>query len=116
MSVVERPLRVVLFGDGESPHLLKWARALAPRVELFVASSRGLTPALAELVAPERTLLLGHATKFEGGNVALLKTLPTLARWLRLTRARGGNGRCQRINHRIFDTGIIAAALLRCRS
>ena len=63
-----RPLRVVLFGDGESPHLLKWARALAPRVELYVASSRGLAPALAALVAPERTLLLGHATKFAGGN------------------------------------------------
>ena len=76
-------LRLVLFGDGESPHLLKWARALAPRVELHVASSRGLAPALAELVAPERTLALGQATKFEGGNAALLKTLPTLVRWLR---------------------------------
>ena len=83
MSVVERPLRVVLFGDGESPHLLKWALALVPRVELWVVSSRGLAPALAALVAPERTLLLGHATKFAGGNVALLKTLPRLARWLR---------------------------------
>ena len=83
MSVSKRPLRVVLFGDGESPHLLKWARALAPRVELYVASSRGLAPALAALVAPERTLLLGHATKFSGGNAALLKTLPRLARWLR---------------------------------
>ena len=83
MSVARRPLRVVLFGDGESPHLLKWARALAPRVELHVASSRGLAPALAALVAPERTLLLGHATKFSGGNAALLKTLPRLVRWLR---------------------------------
>ena len=83
MSVARRPLRVVLFGDGESPHLLKWARALAPRVELHVASSRGLAPALAALVAPERTLLLGHATKFAGGNAALLKTLPRLVRWLR---------------------------------
>jgi len=83
VSVVERQLRVVLFGDGESPHLLKWARALAPRVELWVASSRGLAPALAALVAPERTLLLGHATKFAGGNVALLRTLPRLVRWLR---------------------------------
>ena len=76
-------LRLVLLGDGESPHLLKWARALAPRVELHVASSRGLAPALAELVAPERTLALGQATKFEGGNAALLKQLPTLVRWLR---------------------------------
>ena len=83
MSVAKQPLRVVLFGDGESPHLLKWARALAPRTELYVASSRGLAPALAALVAPERTLLLAHDTKFEGGNVALLKTLPLLARWLR---------------------------------
>ena len=78
-----KPLRLVLFGDGQSPHLVKWARALAPRVELHVASSRGLAPALAELVAPERTLVLGHATKFSGGNAALLRTLPTLVRWLR---------------------------------
>jgi len=80
-------LRVVLFGDGESPHLLKWARALAPRVDLHVASSRGLAPALAALVAPERTLQLGHATKFAGGNAALLGTLPRLVRWLRAVDA-----------------------------
>ena len=80
-------LRVVLFGDGESPHLLKWARALAPRVELHVASSRGLAPALAQLVAPERALQLGHATKFSGGNAALLKALPRLVRWLRAVDA-----------------------------
>ena len=83
MSLPPRPLRVVLFGDGESPHLLKWARALAPRVELHVASSRGLAPALAALVPAERTLVLGQATKFAGGNAALLKTLPRLVRWLR---------------------------------
>ncbi len=83
MTQARRPLRLVLFGDGESPHLLKWARALAPRVELHLASSRGLAPALAALVPPERTLLLGHATRFEGGNAALLKALPRLVRWLR---------------------------------
>ena len=83
MTGASRPLRVVLFGDGESPHLLKWARALAPRVELHVASSRGVAPPLQALVAPERTLVLGHAAKFSGGNAALLKTLPRLVRWLR---------------------------------
>ena len=85
--MAKRPLRVVLFGDGESPHLLKWARALAPRVELHVASSRGLAPALAALVLAERTLQLQHATKFSGGNAALLKTLPRLVRWLQIGRA-----------------------------
>jgi len=83
VSAGQRPLRLVLFGDGESPHLVKWARALAPRVELHVASSRGLAPPLRALVAPERTLVLGHAAKFSGGNAALLKTLPRLVRWLR---------------------------------
>jgi glycosyltransferase involved in cell wall biosynthesis len=83
VTQARRPLRLVLFGDGESPHLLKWARALAPRVELHLASSRGLAPALAALVPPERTLRLGHATRFQGGNAALLKALPRLVRWLR---------------------------------
>ena len=87
MSAERRPLRVVLWGDGESPHLLKWARALAPRVELHVASSRGLAPALAALVPPARCLVLGHATKFDGGNAALLKALPRFARWLRAVDA-----------------------------
>ena len=87
MSAERRPLRVVLWGDGESPHLLKWARALAPRVELHVASSRGLAPALAALVPAERCLVLGHATRFEGGNAALLKALPRFARWLRAVDA-----------------------------
>ena len=37
-------MRLVLLGDGDSPHLLKWARALAPQVELWAASSRGFAP------------------------------------------------------------------------
>ncbi len=77
------PLRVVLWGDGESPHLLKWARALEPRVELFVASSRGLLPGIEALAGPGRRLALGRATKFAGGNASLLQSLPRLAAWLR---------------------------------
>ena len=50
---------------------------------LFVASSRGLAPALDALVPAERRLVLGHDTKFAGGNAALLKALPRFARWLR---------------------------------
>ena len=56
-------MRLVLLGDGESPHLLKWARALAPQVELWAASSRGFLPDWDGLVPPERRLALATRPK-----------------------------------------------------
>lgn len=76
-------MRLVLIGDADSPHLLKWARALAPRVELYVCSSRGFAPGFDALVPPERRLALQTRPNFEGGNVRLLAELPRLVRWLR---------------------------------
>jgi len=75
-------MRLVLIGDGESPHLLKWARALAPRVELWAVSSRGFLPGFDAVLPAERRLALETRPNFEGGNVALLRHLPRLARWL----------------------------------
>jgi L-malate glycosyltransferase len=76
-------MRLVLIGDGESPHLLKWARALATRVELWAASSRGFLPGFDEVLPRERRLALNTTPRFEGGNVALLATLPRLVPWLK---------------------------------
>jgi glycosyltransferase involved in cell wall biosynthesis len=77
--------RYVLFGDGDSPHLLKWARALAalPGIELWAASSRGFAAGFDALIPPERRLSLGSRPDAAGGNFALLRHLPRLARWLR---------------------------------
>jgi len=80
-------MRLVLLGDGESPHLEKWARALAPRVELWAASSRGFTPAFEALLPASRRLALDTAPRFGGGNVAVLRALPRLATWLKTVRA-----------------------------
>ncbi|MBP6901710.1 MAG: glycosyltransferase [Burkholderiaceae bacterium] len=79
-------MKLVLLGDGESPHLLKWARALAPEVELWACSSRGFMAGFDELVPPARRLALGTAPQFQGGNVGLLGQLPRLARWLKQVR------------------------------
>jgi glycosyltransferase involved in cell wall biosynthesis len=83
-------MRYVLWGDGESPHLLKWARALVaegPQVfdgfELWAASSRGFAAGLDALVPASRRLALGTAPAFAGGNVGLLRELPRFARWLK---------------------------------
>ncbi len=75
-------MRLVLLGDAQSPHLLKWARALAPRVDLWVASSRGFAEGFDGLLDPARRLALNTHPAFAGGNVAVLRTLPRLARWL----------------------------------
>lgn len=79
---MSRPLRFVLFGDGESPHIAKWMRALAPRTELWIASSRGLRPEVAHLVPVERQLLLHRSAAPGGGNAGLLRALPLLRKWL----------------------------------
>jgi L-malate glycosyltransferase len=75
-------LRLVLIGDGQSPHLLKWARTLAPLVELYAVSSRGFAEGFDAVLAPERRLALATRPRFEGGNAALLRTLPRLVRFL----------------------------------
>jgi len=76
-------LRLALIGDAESPHLLKWARALAPQVELWVASSRGFLPGFDGLVPSWRRLALGAQVQAAGGNIGLIKRLPELGRWLK---------------------------------
>jgi glycosyltransferase involved in cell wall biosynthesis len=81
-----KPMRLVLWGDGESPHLLKWARALAPQLELWAASSRGFLPGFDALLPAERRLALGTTPRTGGGNVALLRKLPMFANWLRRVR------------------------------
>ena len=83
-------VKYVLWGDGESPHLLKWARALraegGPALELWAASSRGFLPEFDACVPAARRLTLNTQPAFEGGNVALLRELPRFARWLRGVR------------------------------
>lgn len=74
--------RHVLIGDAESPHLLKWARALAPQVDLWVASSRGFAPGFDALVPERCRFALGEDTRHGGGNVGVLRRLPELGRWL----------------------------------
>ncbi len=77
--------RYVLIGDGESPHLLKWARALAAQahIELWVASSRGFAAGFDAVVPMARCLALATHGKAAGGNVGVLWALPRLAKWLK---------------------------------
>jgi L-malate glycosyltransferase len=77
-------MRYVLIGDGDSPHLLKWARALraTPGLELWAVSSRGFAAGFDEVIAPQRRLALLTTPRAAGGNAALLRCLPRLVHWL----------------------------------
>jgi len=75
-------MKLVLIGDAQSPHLLKWARALAPEVELWAASSRGFTPEFEAVVPAARRYAMDTNPDHGGGNVSVLKHLPGLGRWL----------------------------------
>lgn len=78
-------MRLVLIGDGESPHLLKWARALAqtPDLELWAASSRDFAPGFDDYVPAARRLALKTRPAHAGGNLHMLLALPRLGAWLR---------------------------------
>jgi L-malate glycosyltransferase len=82
-------MRIVLIGDAQSPHLLKWAKALAkhPGFELWAASSRGFMPEFDAVLPASRRLALGAQVKHGGGNLALLSKLPALGRWLKVVNA-----------------------------
>ncbi|RZJ12316.1 MAG: glycosyltransferase [Rubrivivax sp.] len=80
-------LKLVLIGDGESPHLLKWARALQPRVQLHAISSRGFLPEFRQLIPDAQRLALNTSPDHAGGNVALIKQLPKIGAWLADTDA-----------------------------
>ncbi len=74
-----------MIGDAQSPHLLKWARALAgmPDLELWVASSRGFAAGFDGVVPAGRRLALNTSPAAGGGNIAVLARLPALGAWLR---------------------------------
>jgi glycosyltransferase involved in cell wall biosynthesis len=90
VAVSQPALRLVLLGDGDSPHLLKWARALAavPGLELWAASSRGFMAGFDACLPTARRLALSTTPDAAGGNIALMKQLPRLARWLKQVDAQ----------------------------
>ena len=75
-------MKLVLIGDGESPHLLKWARALGKEVDLWAVSTRGFAAEFNFLIPAKQMLALNTAPDHGGGNMALLKQLPKLGAWL----------------------------------
>lgn len=68
----------MLFGDGESPHLLKWAEALSEHYNLFVVSGRSIAPAFFTFLPNNQYISFNLSIRPTGGNYSILSSLPKL--------------------------------------
>ncbi|HPX10665.1 MAG TPA: glycosyltransferase [Syntrophales bacterium] len=97
--------KYLLFGDGESPHLLKWARELTRHFQVHLVSSRGVCGDLRRLIPGERVDALGLRVREEGGNFRILLSLPRLRSILKRVNPRFVNA------HYLTSHGLLAAIL-----
>lgn len=74
-------IRYVLIGDAQSPHLLKWARALHGRVNLWVVSSRGFLPDFDAFLPFEKRFIFDASPGWWGWVKVFLK-INKLGNWL----------------------------------
>ena len=74
-------MKYVLIGDAESPHLLKWARELNERVNLWVVSSRGFSPAFDAFLPAERRFAFNAQPGWKGW-ISVFFKVTRLGNWL----------------------------------
>lgn len=97
--------KYLLFGDGESPHLLKWARELTLHFQVHLVSSRGVSGDLRRLIPGERVDALRLPVREEGGNFRIFLSLPRLRGILKRVNPRFVNA------HYLTSHGLLAAVL-----
>lgn len=74
-------MKYVLIGDAQSPHLLKWARELNGRVNLWVVSSRGFLPGFDAFLPVEKRFQCNGQPGLIGWIRVFLK-IRSLGHWL----------------------------------
>jgi len=97
--------KYLLFGDGESPHVLKWVRELVRWFDVHLVSSRGVGADLARLLPRDRIDTFGLPVREAGGNFSILLCLPRLRQILRKVRPRFVNA------HYVTSHGFLMALL-----
>lgn len=70
--------KYLLIGDGESPHLLKWAKELSRYFEVHLVSSRGISPALKEIIPTGYMHEFNLNPEESGGNFSYIRMIRPL--------------------------------------
>jgi len=70
--------KYLLIGDGESPHLLKWAKELSRYFELYLVSSRAVSPELEKIIPGENIHEFNLNPEESGGNFGYIRMIMPL--------------------------------------
>jgi glycosyltransferase involved in cell wall biosynthesis len=76
--------RLLLFGDAESPHLLKWAVELSVYYDLFIVSGRTIKQDFFTFIPTHQCVSLSYSINATGGNYSILFSLPKLINIIKL--------------------------------
>lgn len=95
--------RYLIYGNGGSPHMLKWTRELVKYFELYLVSSQDVLPEIEALIPANRILKFGFKISEGGGNLAHLRAIIPLAKAIRRIRPHVINA------HYITSHGFTAA-------
>ena len=74
-------MKYVLIGDALSPHLLKWAKELSGRVDLWVVSTQDFMPEFDSFLQLERRFSFKEQPSIIGW-LKVFSQIPRLAKWL----------------------------------
>ena len=95
--------KYLLIGDGESPHILKWARELTKHFELYLVSSRDVDPGIREILPEERIHAFRLNVAESGGNLKFYRMILPLIRIINQIKPDYVNA------HYITSHGLLAA-------
>jgi len=80
---MDKKQKYVFVGDGESVHLLKWAKEIAKYFDVFVISPQGFLPELEDVILSDKLFSLQINVKKKGASLAYLSKIKSVKKLLK---------------------------------
>ncbi len=95
--------KYLIIGDAQSPHITKWAKELSKHFELYLVSSRGISPEIRQFIPDERIFTFNLKITESGQNYAFFRIVMPLKRMIKRIKPDYVNA------HYITSHGFVAA-------
>jgi glycosyltransferase involved in cell wall biosynthesis len=67
--------KYLIFGNGESPHILKWVKELVKYFDVYLISSQDVHPEIREYIPDDKIRCLGLKVSESGGNIQFFRAI-----------------------------------------